>query len=282
MIKSDIIEFMRSRVDEVSELLESRSLECTLSKGGNNLYTYINGIKVEWQIGDASMRLGYGNSTDDIQRLGDLFSTVFEQGSVNTLKNWVDIKPPSIDDFKILVDTVLETTDLDLEKSARGRSTGFNSGVLFEGSNFSNAHERMTTLGPRFMNLVCKATNMTLENMDGEWPIEDNGRIDGVEIDENGNPISIYECQSGIQNGTFLDNEHLSKALLRYPFDSAKIPTLKKIVIIACGYTPEHLNIIKNQAYMFSNCKNPIELVLLKTNRIDDKIGVEPVEYKNC
>lgn len=280
MLKTDIIELMRSKVDEVTQLLELRGLESNLSKGGNNLYTYVNGIKIEWQIGDATMRLGYGNSTNDIQKLGDLCSTVFDHGSVvNTLKNWVDIKPPNIDDFKILVDSILESQDLDLEKSARGRGTNGNSGILFEGSNFSNAHERMTTLGPRFMNLVCKATNMTLENMDGEWPIEDSGRIDGVEIDEDGNPISIYECQSGIQNGLFLDNEHLSKALLRYPFDSAIIPTLKKIVILAGGYTTEHLNIIKNQASMFNSRKNPIQLILLKTNRINDKIGVEHVEY---
>lgn len=279
MTKQEIVTFMRDNIEVVSEILESRSLDANLSRGENNLYTYINGVKVEWQIGDATMRLGYSNSADDIQRLGAYVTELFEAENVNVLKNWVDIKPPTVDSFLSLVDWMLDM-EIELEKPAKGRGSSSNqTGVIFEGSNFSNAHERMTTVGPRFMNIVCKATDMKLEQMDAEWPIEDAGRIDGVEIDENGKPISIYECQSGIQNGNFLDDEHLSKSLLRYPFDTEIIPTLKKIVILAGGYTSEHLNIIKHQAEMFKQRKNPIEVLLLKTIRTGDKIGVEPVDF---
>lgn len=279
MTKQEIVTFMRDNIEAVSEILESRSLDANLSRGENNLYTYINGVKVEWQIGDATMRLGYSNTADDIQRLGAYVTELFEAENVNVLKNWVDIKPPTVDSFLSLVDWMLDM-EIELEKPAKGRGSSSNqNGVIFEGSNFSNAHERMTTVGPRFMNIVCKATDMKLEHMDAEWPIEDAGRIDGVEIDENGKPISIYECQSGIQNGNFLDDEHLSKALLRYPFDTEIIPTLKKIVILAGGYTPEHLNIIKHQAEMFKQRKNPIEVLLLKTIRTGDKIDVEPVDF---
>lgn len=279
MTKQETTDFMRSKIDTITEILESRELESNLSKGENNLYSYINGVKVEWQIGDATIRIGYSNSTEDIQRLGVYVSELFDSEVVNTLKNWVDIKPPTVDAFLSLVDWILDM-EIEIEKPAKGRCSSQNqAGVVFEGSNFSNAHERMTTVGPRFMNLVCKATDMKLESMDAEWPIEDAGRIDGVEVDGNGMPISIYECQSGIQNGTFLDNEHLSKSLLRYPFDNAIISSLRKIVILAGGYTPEHLNIIKQQAMMFQTRTNPIEVILLKTNRVNDKIGVEVVNY---
>ena len=85
---------------------------------------------------------------------------------------------------------------------------------------------------------------------------------------------------NSIQNGDYLDDEHLSKSLLRYPFDSAILPTLKKIVILAGGYTLDHLNIIKCQSEMFANRENPIELILLQTTRNENKIGVEIVNYK--
>lgn len=279
-MKKLIVERMRSKIEEVVEVISLRGFSANVSKSNNNVYCYINGVKVEWQIGDGTLRVGYSNSIEDIQNLGVLLVGSFAKEVVNTLKNWVDIKEPTIEAFKTLVDCIADM-DLELDSPARGRGTNSNTnGVLFEGSNFSNAHERLTTIGPRFMNMVCKATNMDLENMDAEWPIKDAGRIDGVEVNEQGLPVSIYECQSGIQKGDYLDDEHLSKSLLRYPFDSAILPTLTKIVILAGGYSEEHLEIIKNQAQMFMQREVPIELILLKTNRVDDKIGVGVVNYK--
>jgi len=280
MTKQETKDFMRSSIDNIVEILESRGLESNLSKGENNLYTYINGVKVEWQIGDATMRLGYSNSTEDIQALGLYVSDLFDPEYVNTLKNWVDIKPPTTDAFLSLVDWILDM-EIELEKPARGRGSSQNeSGVLFEGSNFSNAHERATTIGPRFMNMVCNATGMDLFKMDAEWGTDDAGRIDGVEMDETESfPVSIYECQSGIQNGAYLDDEHLNKSLLRYPSDPEIAPTLQKIVILAGGYTKEHLKTIKWQA---DNLKfRNIEVILLKTNRLNNKIGVEVVNYQD-
>lgn len=279
MSKGKTIAFMRGNIEAISEILKSRKLQFHLSKGENNLYTYINGVKVEWQIGDATMRLGYSNSSEDIQKLGVYVLELFESETVRIKKNWIDIKPPTVDGFLSLVDWILDM-DIELEKPAKSRGVTINqTGVIFENSNFSNAHERMTTIGPRFMNMVCEATNMKLAQMDAEWPIEDAGRIDGVELDIDNNPISIYECQSGIQYGNFLDDEHLFKSLLRYPFDSEIIPTLQKIVILAGGYTPEHLNIIKQQSIMFKNRKKPIEIILLKTIRNNNKIEVECVNF---
>ena len=76
---------MRDNIEDVSEILESRGLDANLSRGENNLYTYINGVKVEWQIGDATMRLGYSNSTEDIQHLGAYVAELFEADAVNVL-----------------------------------------------------------------------------------------------------------------------------------------------------------------------------------------------------
>jgi hypothetical protein len=84
MTKSEIVDFMGNNIDVVTEIIESRGLPANLSKGGNNLYTYINGVKVEWQIGDATMRLGYSNSTEDIQRLGTYVSELFDSETVKT------------------------------------------------------------------------------------------------------------------------------------------------------------------------------------------------------
>jgi hypothetical protein len=279
MTKQETKDFMRSSIDSIAEILESRGLESNLSKGENNLYSYINGVKVEWQIGDATMRIGYSNSTEDIQAIGRYVSDLFDPECVNTLKNWVDIKPPTVDAFLSLVDWILDM-EIELEKPARGRGSSQNqSGVLFEGSDFSNAHERMITMGGRFMNMVCKASGMSM-NYDSEWPIKDDGRIDAVELDMNNNPISIVECQSGIQHGKYLDSEHFSKSLLRYPLDRAILPTLKKIVILAGGYSEDHLFKIKVQAEMFANRENPIDVILLQTTRNKNKIGVELVNYK--
>jgi hypothetical protein len=151
-------------------------------------------------------------------------------------------------------------------------------GVSFEGSNFSNAHERATTIGNRFMKMVCKASGMS-DNYDSEWGTDDAGRIDAVEIDEEtGKPISIYECQSGIQNGLYLDDEHLNKAMLRYPSDPEIRSTLKKIVILAGGYTKEHLDTIKWQSKNLKTTRN-IEVILLKTVRIENKIEIERILF---
>ena len=280
MTKQETKDFMRSSIDSIAEILESRGLESNLSKGENNLYSYINGVKVEWQIGDATMRIGYSNSTEDIQAIGRYVSDLFDPEYVNTLKNWVDIKPPTVDAFLSLVDWILDM-EIELEKPARGRGSSQNqSGVLFEGSNFSNAHERATTIGPRFMNMVCNATGMDLFKMDAEWGTDDAGRIDGVEMDETEKfPVSILECQSGIQNGSYLDDEHLNKSLLRYPSDPEIAPTLKKIVILAGGYSKEHLTTIKWQSELLKT--RDIEVILLKTIRVEDKIGVEVVNYQD-
>ena len=243
----------------------------------------VNGWKCEYHMSDACFKIGYesNHTIDQTSAIKELLVEEFGADCVGGRKN-LNIKGyTTIEDFKSFI-TIIEDCDVVLDEDAafvqhRTKSFKTNNGILFEGSDFSNAHERSTSIGNRFMKMVCKASNMS-DNYDAEWPIENAGRIDAVEI-VDGKPVTIYECQSGIQNGDYLDDEHLSKSLLRYPFDSAILPTLKKIVILAGGYTLDHLNIIKCQSEMFANRENPIELILLKTTKINNKIGVEVVNY---
>ena len=271
MSRSEVKEWMRDNLVEACGVLSCFGLEHRMGGNGVYVFSHVEGVKVEWNMYSGVIRLGYGNTRGDLEVLGLSIKDGLKLGKVKVCSKWVDVYPPSLEDFKVVVDTIL-SSGLELESPVRVK--GEEKGVVFEGTDFSNAHERMTTLGPRFMSLVCKAAGMELEKMDAEWVIESGGRIDGVELNDKGDVISIYECQSGIQKGNFLDDEHLYKALLRYPFDSEVIKNLKKIVILAGGYNDEHLKIIDAQAKMFEKREIPIEIVLLQTVRLMDRISV--------
>ena len=281
MKKKEIINIMTDNIEGVVKLIEDNGYTPLVGKNNSLVCCYINGIKTEYQVSAGCLRVGYSNSFDDIKAIGLHVLDYFDEEFVNNaLKNWVDIKLYSVEDYETLIECI-SSIDFELESPSGSRSSrSLNTGVVFENSNFSNAHERATTIGPRFMNMVCKASGMDLFKMDAEWGTDDAGRIDGVEMDETEKfPISIYECQSGIQNGAYLDDEHLNKSLLRYPSDPEIAPTLQKIVILAGGYTKEHLIRIKWQA---DNLKfRNIEVILLKTNRLNNKIGVEVVNYQD-
>jgi len=277
MTNREIITSMENSLVEILNFVNDYDYNIQEKEWG--IGVFIKGIKVEWNIPGKCIKLGFGNDKEhDLPMIKELleecgYEVKITKGGLSKI-----CFNPTVQDFKDIFE-IVEQHELDLINLQGISSSKISIGVQFDGSNFSNAHERMTTIGGRFMNMVCEASGMSM-NYDSEWPTKDNGRIDAVELDENNNPISIYECQSGIQNGDYLDDEHLSKSLLRYPFDSAILPTLKKIVILAGGYTLDHLNIIKCQSEMFANRENPIELILLQTTRNENKIGVEIVNYK--
>ena len=106
------------------------------------------------------------------------------------------------------------------------------------------------------------------------------GRIDGVEIDLEGNIVSIYECGSGIHKGDFLDWDHWNKVLCKYLY-SEKVYTeyLKKVVMLAGGYCDEMLSMANNVSNLLE--KSNIEFILLKTNREENNITIrEQSAYK--
>jgi hypothetical protein len=147
-------------------------------------------------------------------------------------------------------------------------------GVSFRGTQFDRLKERGATISGMFGNLVCQASGMRLEMMQAEYYIE-SGEVDGVEFDEYGKVIAIYECQSGIHHGEELDDEHMMKALGTYLYDSEIIPTVRKVVVLAGAYSEMDLTILRNRALELSRRDQPIELVVLITTRVENKIGIE-------
>jgi len=97
-----------------------------------------------------------------------------------------------------------------------------------------------------------------------------NSRIDAVEFNENDEVITVIECQSGIQHGAYLDDEHFAKAISRYPQSAEVANTVKKIVVIAGGYAAEQLATFKQLPY---------EIVALQTVASNGQISLETVAY---
>lgn len=144
--------------------------------------------------------------------------------------------------------------------------------ALFEGTQFDGLKERGATMSPMFCKLICDAADMNLENMIAEYYV-DAGEIDGVEFDDVGNIISIYECQSGIHKGEELDELHLGKALGNYLYDPKILPTVKKVVILAGGYSESVIRVFKERQKELKT--RGIQIIPLYTKRQDDEIIVE-------
>jgi hypothetical protein len=149
-------------------------------------------------------------------------------------------------------------------------------GVSFSGTQFDRLKERGATISGMFGNLVCQASGMNLLMMQAEYYVS-AGEIDGVEFAENGDVISIYECQSGIHHGEELDDEHTAKVLGSYLYDPEIIPTVRKVVVLAGAYSDSDLRLLRERAYELSRRENSIELVVLITTREENRIGVERV-----
>jgi hypothetical protein len=149
-------------------------------------------------------------------------------------------------------------------------------GVSFAGTQFDRLKERGATISGMFGNLVCQASGMNLLMMQAEY-YANSGQIDGVEFAENGDVISIYECQSGVHHGQELNADHLAKALGTYLYDPEIIPTVRKVVVLAGAYNEGDLRLLKERAYELARREKAIELVVLITTRVDNRIGVERV-----
>ena len=149
-------------------------------------------------------------------------------------------------------------------------------GVNFAGTQFDRLKERGATISGMFGNLVCQASGMNLVMMQAEYYVN-AGEIDGVEFAENGDVISIYECQSGIHHGEELDDEHTAKVLGTYLYDPEIIPTVRKVVVLAGAYSEGDLRLLKERAYELARRERAIELVVLVTARDGNRIGVERV-----
>jgi hypothetical protein len=149
-------------------------------------------------------------------------------------------------------------------------------GVTFQGTQFDRLKERGATMSGMFGNLVCQVSGMNLLMTQAEYH-SSSGQIDGVELAENGDVISIYECQSGVHHGQELDADHLAKTLGTYLYDPEIIPTVRKVVLLAGAYNDDYMLLLKERAYELSRRERAIELVVLITTRVENRIGVERV-----
>ena len=236
-------------------------------------YCMVDQVQVEWHYGYNCLALGYGLKQADKKLLASMIAQEIPDAQLK-------IESAIFYSFGRDI-TIFDLTQLlDLIKRALPLlSTGEDlKGASFEGTPYERMKERGATIGGKFGRMVCNASGMNPDEMYAE-EYYSMGEIDGVEKDTVGRPISVYECQSGIHNGSYLDDHHLSKALLFYPYDPAIIPTLKKIVILAGGYTKKSLSIVRQRADELGLRLQPIEVILLQTEKKDNTIIINRVQY---
>ena len=235
--------------------------------------TYFHGYKTEVERTKKGLIRVFFNITGENQDVVTGFESLNDY-EVQSYAWGIKIKLDCLEDFPEVF-AILNAACEENEVSKVGKVSKV--GVNFQGTVFSNSKERGATIGGKFGALVCAASGMVLTEMLAEF-YTDSGEIDGVELDpETQKPVTIYECQAGIHNGAYLDDLHREKALGKYLYDKAILPTVKKVVLLAGGYTDMDLNILRERSFELSKRPQPIEVVALVTTREGDTIGVDRV-----
>lgn len=264
----------------IRNLLENAGYE--VFENNSFEYIYCFGVKVEWWKDLNKIHLGYGNGEDDRKRICNDLSEYFLSNfglEIRENKTYIRIFIGEDKDLAVKVwNEILNYLELNggsWSKPIKNNSSNNiveNTGVTFEGTVFQNIKERGVTISPMFGKMVCNASGMNLEKILCEYYIE-GGRIDGVELSDSNDIISIYECGSGIHKGSFLDWDHWNKILCRYLYSNDIFSeNLKRVVILAGGYQKEMLDIKENISTMLQ--KSGIDFILLKTERNGDEINV--------
>jgi hypothetical protein len=259
--------------------------------GEHRIDININNIKCEYHISSNTFRCGYGIIDNYIKNviysaLKKEFDKTEQNYNLKYKRNnkYLDLYCElSLENFILFLDTIdnLNLEIPDNQKFFINLKNIQKKGENFKNTVFENIKERGVTISPMFCKFtgLCEISGMNMNYIQAEYETE-YGQIDGVELDENTfEPISIYECQSGIHNGNYLDEDHLMKILCKYLYSKKILPTLKKIVILAGGYNDDLLNIIKNRSIELSQRTNPIEIILLQTIKEKNQIKVIKKEY---
>ena len=247
-------------LEQIKNILEERGFRYQY-RPNNSTYVaaFVGGLKAEYNYGSgilavkllAHAKNDYDTAMDQMTEW--VFENYGEESIVNKPKQPSSkcinfLQDLSIDDY-IEVVQLLSESEFDLEfKHSDGVKAEKLVGVTFQDTIFENLKERGATMSGMFGSLVCKAAKMKLENTLAEY-YTNAGEIDGVEIDpETGDVLAIYECQSGIHNGDFLDETHLNKAFGKYLYDSKVLPTVRKVVVLAGGYYEDQLSMVSERA----------------------------------
>jgi hypothetical protein len=263
------------------DLLEGAGFDIVETK--EFIYSLSWGVKFQYYERKNLFVIGYGNSPTDRDRLFEGVQSVlteyeFISYKLNDTYIRLELSDFYLEDFESIINILLEyfSTIANILEKPMGSITKVEQvGPSFEGTVYQNIKERGATMSPMFGSMVCNKSGMKLERMLCEYYIP-GGRIDGVELDEFNNVVSIYECGSGIHRGQFLDWEHWNKVLCRYMYsDAIHTSHLKRVVLLAGGYQTEMLEFAANINKVLNN--SGIELILLATNKEENNIFIERV-----
>jgi len=273
-------EYMKSQKNSILGLIDDELYQVEVHDGTQGkdwgVFVFVNGIKLEWNWSSVCIKVGFGSTVSDLDAIQNLFEKNGHEVSRTKKGNLVSLYLNTciVQNF-IEVYDLLTKHDIQLEKKFRVGYGENKKGVDFFGTVFQNTKERGATIGGMFGKMVCEVSGMNRDFVLPEFHTRNFGEIDAVEVcPQTEKPISIYECQSGIHYGNFLDENHLNKATNRYLYAEEIIETVKKIVILAGGYSRQTKNILLERSIELANRENPIELILLKTKRVDNKISV--------
>ena len=276
-----------SQVEHVVELLENtgkaiRDISTKKNETGRErIDTMVQGLKVEYHIQCVCFRVGHLAGQENLDYIYEELLDHYEEDEVKRKPSYVDVFRFGVDEFQDFLD-IIEDIELptELKKEFLAKSKA-KKGVSFEGTMLSRTKERGASIQSATSSMVCEASGMNPKMLFAEQYFN-CGQLDGVEYSEDRKVKTIYEVQSGIFNGDYLDANHRDRAFGPYLYDPEIIPTIEKIVIWAGGYYESDLLFIKERALELSRRDNPIEVVLLQTTKTDDfyGIGVERVELK--
>ena len=280
----------RARIfEQIKNALEEKGIKNKTDRKGRYVAAYVAGIKAEYNFGSNPLAIklianGKNDQDSTMEQLNDWVAENYGLDSIvnkrkrasSNVLNFLENCSP--EDFLEVVDNLTDA-EFELEFTfSDGAKSDVLVGPTFTNTIFENLKERGATMSGMFGSLVCKASDMKLENTLAEYYTA-AGEIDGVEVDpENGDVLAIYECQAGIHNGAYLDETHFNKAFGKYLYDSKVIHTVRKVVVLAGGYYDDQINMITERAKELGRRDNPIEVVLLKTVKVDGKISITRVK----
>ena len=274
--------------EQIKNALEEKGFKVKVDPKGRYVGVFVAGIKAEYNFGSNPLAIklvarAKNDEESTMEQLTDWVTENYGEDSIvqkrkkagsKVLNFFENVSP---EDFIEVIEN-LNDAEFDLEfPYGDGSKAEVLVGPTFVNTVFENIKERGATMSGKFGSLVCEASGMDLNETLAEF-YTNAGEIDGVELNENEEVISIYECQSGIHKGAYLDETHLNKSLGKYLYDPKILPTVKKVVILAGGYYEDHLNFIRERSKELARRDNPIEVVLLKTVKVDNKIKIEQVE----
>lgn len=217
--------------------------------------TKINRFKFEFHESRQRFIFAYGQDKEILHEMAAILRD-YTDGDVTVKAGIFAEVPTDLDLLPGFVEAFVEMAELYSEPAKPQKVTG----VTFKDTDFENYGER------DFMAAITQATKKGWKqyfpvgkNLVHEYQANDESRIDAVELNEDDTVKTVIECQSGIQNGEYLDSVHFEKAISRYPHTTSA----QRVIIIAGGYS---------EAQLATFTQLPFEIIALTTTVVDGQI----------